>query len=311
MRRFFTRALTRPLVLAATAMAIPLVSASPAASDVVVGGFPVDVSQGPWTVAVSSRDRFGGMRAGQFCGGVVVGPTTVLTAAHCMAVDVLGTPPNRARDLKVIAGRTDLYSAAGQEIAVRETWVNPAYDSASNAGDFAVLTLAEPLPATSVIGMAAAGDTAYEPGTRAVVYGWGDTTGFGGYAHGLRAARVHVLADALCVRAYPGSSDGRYLADSMLCAGETRGGRDACQGDSGGPLVAEGRLIGLVSWGSGCGRPGSPGVYTRVSDVMRTLSQASAAPEGTTTPQGTAEPQETQTAGSQGVGTPQRGHAAP
>lgn len=288
MRRPLVRALARPLILAAAAMAIPLASAAQAASDgVVLGGYPVDVSQTPWVVALSSRDRFGGTRSGQFCGGVAVGRSTVLTAAHCMAEDVLGAPPGRVADLKVVAGRTDLYSDQGQEVSVRSVWVNPDYDSSSNAGDFAVLSLSEPLPAGAVVAMAAAGDTAYEPGAEALVYGWGDTTGFGAYAHGLRAARVHVLADTLCERAYPGSRDGTYDARSMVCAGEAQGGPDACQGDSGGPLVASGRLIGLVSWGNGCGREGSPGVYTRVSDALRTLHwdvgtrSPHAAPEGT------------------------------
>lgn len=275
MRRRIVRALAGPLVLAAAGAAIPLVAAAPAAADsVVVGGFPVDVSQSPWTVALSSRDRFGGTRAGQFCGGVAIARTAVLTAAHCLGRDVVGAPPTR--DLKVIAGRTDLLSAQGEEIPVRDTWVNPRYDGVTNAGDFAVVTLAEPLPQSAVIPMAAAGDRAYTPGTSAVVYGWGDTSGAAAYAHGLHAARVHVLPDAQCERAYPGSVEGTYQPETMLCAGEMRGGRDACQGDSGGPLVAQGRLIGLVSWGSGCGRAGSPGVYTRVSDVVRTLGHGGA-----------------------------------
>ncbi|WP_333753504.1 S1 family peptidase [Streptomyces sp. IBSBF 2394] len=272
MRRLFARALARPLVLAAAATAIPLGSAAPAAADsIVVGGFPVEVSDSPWTVALSSRDRFGGTRAGQFCGGVAVGRTTVLTAAHCLGEEVLGSPPEQVGDLKVIASRTDLLSDQGQEIPVRSVWVNPGHDDGSNAGDFAVLTLSETLPAGSVIGMAAEGDPAYTPDTGALVYGWGDTSGAGDYANGLHATRVRVLPDASCERAYPGSDDGRYLPSTMLCAGEEAGGRDACQGDSGGPLVGRGRLIGLVSWGSGCGRPGSPGVYTRVSSILRTL----------------------------------------
>ncbi|MFJ6661443.1 S1 family peptidase [Streptomyces sp. NPDC091377] len=272
MRRPVVRALARPLVLMAAATAIPLMSAAPVSADsVVIGGFPVDAADSPWTVAVSSRDRFGGTRSGQFCGGVAVGRTTVLTAAHCLGEEVLGAPPDQIPDLKVIAGRTDLRSTEGEEVPVSDTWVNPDYDAADNAGDFAVLTLAEPLADRAVVGMAGTGDSAYDAGTAALVYGWGDVTGAGDYATALRASRVHVLADAECEDAYPGGAVGTYRAKSMLCAGERRGGRDACQGDSGGPLIAEGRLIGLVSWGSGCGRAGSPGVYTRVSDLVQRL----------------------------------------
>ncbi|EGE41309.1 trypsin-like serine protease [Streptomyces sp. SID4928] len=269
MPRSLVRALTGALALTAAATAAPLAAPSAAVADsVIVGGQPAPVADSPWAVALSSRDRFGGARSGQFCGGVAVAPTKILTAAHCLSDEALGGPAERVRDLLVIAGRERLSDSDGQEIPVRDIWVNPAYDPASNAGDLAVLTLARAMPEGGVVPTARSGDTAYRAGTAAAVYGWGDTTGSGTYASVLRSAPVQVLPDSDCARAYPGGREGTYKASAMLCAGDPAGGRDACQGDSGGPLVARGRLIGLVSWGSGCGRAGSPGVYTRVSAAL-------------------------------------------
>ncbi|MFE4656219.1 S1 family serine peptidase [Streptomyces hydrogenans] len=269
MRGPFARALTGALGLV-TAVAGAVAGAAPAAADsVVVGGSPAAITEAPWVVALSSRDRFGGTRAGQFCGGVVVAPTKVLTAAHCLGREVLGGQPWQLRDFSVIAGRASLRGQGGQEVRIADTWVNPDYDPTTNSGDLAVLTLAESLPESFVIKVAARGDAAENPGMAAEVYGWGDTSGNGSYASSLRSAHVQVLPDAACERAYPDGFGGvSYRKETMLCAGDPRGGRDACQGDSGGPLVARGVLVGLVSWGSGCGQAENPGVYTRVSTVL-------------------------------------------
>lgn len=80
----------------------------------------------------------------------------------------------------------------------------------------------------------------------------------------LRAAEVPVVNQEACGQAYESFGG---ITDRMICAGHTEGGKDACQGDSGGPLVAEGKLIGIVSWGYGCARPNYPGVYSRVAVV--------------------------------------------
>ena len=66
------------------------------------------------------------------------------------------------------------------------------------------------------------------------------------------------------------------ITDNMICAGDV--GRDSCQGDSGGPLAVQagGRhysVIGVVSWGEGCAKPGYPGVYTRLTSLLDWLTR--------------------------------------
>ncbi|GHF24101.1 hypothetical protein GCM10010218_00700 [Streptomyces mashuensis] len=266
MRRVLRLPLLGALVLLAAVLA-PARAVDRAVDRGVVGGQVVKVVDTPWAVAVASRERFGPARSGQFCGGALLGPATVVTAAHCLSREVLGVDVAQAKDLRVIVGRDDMRTSTGKEVPVRRIWVNPEFSMETNAGDVAVLTLAEAVPEVRPIAMAPAGDSAYEAGTTAGVFGWGDLTGHGTYAQTLHAARVLILEDASCARAYPGGPEGTYRPATMLCAGLSLGGRDGCQGDSGGPLVSRGRLVGLVSWGSGCAQAGRPGVYTRISAV--------------------------------------------
>lgn len=272
----FTRALTATLAssLALAGFAAVAPSTAHAVDRSVIGGQTVRTADHPWVVAVGSKKLFGSARSGQFCGGAVVSARTVVTAAHCFDRQILGADPKRVQDFQVIAGRDDLRGKQGSEVAVSDFWVNPRYDRRTNVGDLAVLQLAKPLPKASAVPLAGAGDPAYTPGRPAAVYGWGDTGGNGSYASKLRSARVEVLEDRQCATAYPGGTEGgRFRADSMVCAGVPQGGRDACQGDSGGPLVSQGKLIGLVSWGSGCGVAGQPGVYTRISALEAEITK--------------------------------------
>jgi len=107
---------------------------------------------------------------------------------------------------------------------------------------------------------------------------------------------VPVLSVATCTDLL-----GEALPSTNMCAGFVEGGKDSCQGDSGGPLVMDSAtngltLVGIVSWGYGCARPNSPGVYARVSgyldwfrekapevfDWQHTCSESSDCPSGQT-----------------------------
>lgn len=236
----------------------------------IVGGVPVDIREHPHQVSLESDE---GLR----CGGAILSPRWVVTAAHC----VDDSPPG----LRVVAGVTRLSDADagfGQRRNVVRVVLHPGYDWGVSpmTDDVALLRLQRPLEFDDRVAAiplvspddAAAGLTA--PGVIATVSGWGALHSGGTPIDSLRAVDLAIVSNADATRAY----GTRIEADHLAAGGPARGGRDACQGDSGGPLVVpddEGtlRLAGLVSWGAGCGEPSAPGIYTRVSFVHGWLTR--------------------------------------
>ena len=236
----------------------------------IIGGTPASLSEAPWMVQLHYYDDKGtsdpGDDEGYFCGGTLVAPAKVLTAAHC--VNGLDWTSHGA----VLGGTTQLPDAGdlhgGTAVSVWRQWVNPNYDDAAITGDVAVLTLGASLPYKTLL-PAASGDTArYQSGTPAMVYGWGRTSSTSDdISPNLLKAAVPVQADSAC-SGYFGSD---FVPGQMVCAGEPASGQDAgtvspCNGDSGGPLVVNGRIAGVVSWGRvDCVASGAYGVYAKTA----------------------------------------------
>jgi hypothetical protein len=233
-------------------------SAFAGATPRVVGGALAAPGQFPFAVALVQHNV--PAERAIFCGGSVISPTAILTAAHC----VNGSSPG---DFDVVAGRQLLSGTGGERIGVTNIAVEPGYNPGTNQHDDAVLTLATPTSAPPVALAQPSQPGLYAEGTPLLVAGWGLTSNDAGTtADALQVGAIQSFPDARCAGYY---GDG-YDPSLMMCAGSPAGVPDSCRGDSGGPLVASDgssvREVGLVAFGGAtCGDPTIPGVYTRVA----------------------------------------------
>jgi trypsin len=256
----------------------------------IVGGSPTTIAQYPWQAAVvfDPAKVTGNPFQRQFCGGSLITPSIVLTAAHC----IQGTDPQNNSDLDpddvdVVLGQTTLSSAPPasqfniQGVSYQSTY-DPSYGPGQGvpSNDVGYLVLQSAYNGATPIDIADPDEGAlWDPGSLEQITGWGATATSGpgsGGSDTLRHATVPIVTDSSCASSY-----GVYFNGStMVCAGYSEGGIDTCFGDSGGPMQAAigggaYRLVGITSWGSGCAEPDAPGVYTRVAgDSLRSAIAA-------------------------------------
>ncbi|KAM9788623.1 enteropeptidase [Neosynchiropus ocellatus] len=224
----------------------------------VVGGVNAVKGAWPWAVSLHWKGR-------HVCGASLIDNEWLLTAAHC----VYGKNLHPHLWTAMLGLHSQLEQSDAETREIDRIVINRQYNRLTKQADAAMMHLTTPVNFTEFVQPVCLPEEGedFPAGQECFIAGWGRDSE-GSPANILQEAMVPLVAQDQCQRQLPEYN----ITSMMMCAGYPEGGVDSCQGDSGGPLmtVVDGHwsLIGVTSFGKGCGLPGKPGVYARVSSFI-------------------------------------------
>ncbi|XP_043544539.1 granzyme K-like [Chiloscyllium plagiosum] len=225
----------------------------------IIGGHKVKPHSRPYMVSIQEYNHET-KRYEHHCGGALISPKWILTAAHC----------KRQGTFQVVLGAHSLSQneKSQQKFQIKKLHPHPQFNATTVENDIMLLEISSEAKLNKYVKLLKLPKDDNEdvkPGTPCTVAGWGATIPYSTCSSDtLQEVKIRVIDRKKC-QVKHSCKRVIVITKDMICAGDRKGKKDTYNGDSGGPLICNNKYKGIVSYGPPDPSTKVPGIYTRIS----------------------------------------------